>query len=442
MSHSKQAGTPADQSHTDLYRAMSGEGSIAELIGGALWYTQSVTGSSAYLYIASQGLPPGHLKVIAAGTMERPGFAGEFEGDTGRPRLDHLPLLQSGLRQGLRLGPQAYATPLCELPANDPMAGYVRGYQSAIEVPIFDRGEVFGHLVLLREGTEPATERQVEFAVHATDVYIRSIVSHRLREALARTSMLLERELQTVATIQKQLLPPIPADSPHSSFAARYVPCTRASGDFYSMRRNGPHTFTMVIADVAGHGAGAAVVVAMLRAWFGVFRLGWRPIELVAVDINQLWSEIGSLCTFATAIFLEVDERTGGVRCINCGHPPALVIAADGSVRELNHDSSLPLGVMPEITTPVVSDSIQPGDTLLLYTDGITEATNLAGEQLGVRALCGILRSAMALSNVGACADALTRALSEFQTGVTPADDQCFVLARLIALSPERGAEL
>jgi sigma-B regulation protein RsbU (phosphoserine phosphatase) len=241
----------------------------------------------------------------------------------------------------------------------------------------------------------------------------------------------LSPELADIVRIQRSLLPPIPDDTKAISFAVRYSPCAHAGGDFYSIRKTRENHYALVIADVSGHGAGAAVVVAMFRAWMGAFRLGWQPLETIASGINTLWSEVSSLSNFATAQFYEINEITGWIRSINCGHPPALVVSPDGKVRELLHDRSLPLGVVPELETTILEDTIMPGETLVLYTDGIIEARNSAREFFGSERLADALGALAGVADLQTLADSLMRRVVEFSTGAPQADDQCLLLARV-----------
>jgi phosphoserine phosphatase RsbU/P len=241
----------------------------------------------------------------------------------------------------------------------------------------------------------------------------------------------LSHELEAVGKIQRLLLPPIPADTPAISFAVRYLPSAMAGGDFYSIRKTRPDHYALVIADVAGHGAGAAVVMAMLRAWMGAFRLGWLPLEKIASGINTLWCETAVLPVFATAAFFEVNERTGWIRSIHCGHPPALIVSADGAIREIRHQSFLPLGIEPVLETAIIEDNLNPGDTLVLYTDGITDARRTDQELFGDDRLLQALRCIGKTPNLQSAADSLLREVTLFCDGAPQADDQCLVMARI-----------
>lgn len=187
----------------------------------------------------------------------------------------------------------------------------------------------------------------------------------------------------------------------------------------------------MVIANVAGHGAGAAVVVAMFRAWLGAFRLGWQPLEKIATGINTLWVETTSLPVFATAAFFELNEQTGWIRSIHCGHPPALVVSADGTVRPLRHRAFLPLGIEPNLETEIVEDYLFPGDTLALYTDGITEARNTAGELFGSERLEAGLSQSAKQADLQSAANSFMQQVWQFSGARPQGDDQCLLLARM-----------
>ncbi|HUB25553.1 MAG TPA: PP2C family protein-serine/threonine phosphatase [Tepidisphaeraceae bacterium] len=239
------------------------------------------------------------------------------------------------------------------------------------------------------------------------------------------------RELEAIAKIQRLLLPPVPADTEAISFAVRYLPSAVAGGDYYGIRKTRQDHFALVIADVAGHGAVAAVVMAMFRAWTGAFQLGWLPADKIASAINTLWTETTTLPIFATAAFFEVNELTGKIRSIHCGHPPGLIVSASGAIREIRHQSVLPLGIEPTMETTIVEDTLSPGDTLVLYTDGITEARNPAGDLFGVDRLIEALRQVGQTPNLHSAADSLLEHVTRFSAGLPQSDDQCLVLARI-----------
>jgi phosphoserine phosphatase RsbU/P len=129
------------------------------------------------------------------------------------------------------------------------------------------------------------------------------------------------------------------------------------------------------IADVAGHGYRAAMVMAMLRTWIAAARY-FNPSGIsIATDLNSFFAEIGDLKTFVTMVLLRIDLQTGEFSMRNCGHPFPRLRRRDGSVVFLDEGRTLPLGIpSDEPYGPEATGQLLRGESLVLFTDGITES--------------------------------------------------------------------
>src|SRR6185369_3659677 len=189
----------------------------------------------------------------------------------------------------------------------------------------------------------------------------------------------LEAELRSVGNLQRRLLPPVPLGLPGYDVAVRYTTSSRAGGDYYDfLRRDG--RLGVVVADASGHGSPAALLMGMARV---LFRNSWLPGTAPGDILSQVHAAlIGNTPAgeFVTACCLALDAPSGHIEYALAGHPRPLVArGATARVEVLDTPDGTPLGVFegPHYTT--CSADLSPGDSLLAYTDGLTEAMDSAG---------------------------------------------------------------
>lgn len=236
---------------------------------------------------------------------------------------------------------------------------------------------------------------------------------------------------QAIGDLQKHLLPEQLPEIHGYEFAVYYRPCEVAGGDFYGFQPFSDGRMGFVVADVAGHGAIAAVMMAALRSALAAFRVFGRLRESAPQDVNSVIHELAVPGMFITAFFVSLDPPTGTIYCGNCGHPPAFIYRNDGTL-ETNHGAGdLPLGIVPQIAPPTLVLRLHLGDSLILYTDGITEARSEDGEQFGDYKLAQAITRASTLSAQGLC-DAIVHQLQVHENASVPADDQCVLVCRRV----------
>ena len=197
----------------------------------------------------------------------------------------------------------------------------------------------------------------------------------------------LEYDLELAAQIQKGLLP-----SPNTvfegwDFAHYYQAAGAVGGDYCDLIRENGHLY-FIMADVSGKGVAAAMLASNLRAVFrSLIPLG-LSVEEFMVRANRLFRESALPSQYATTVFGRTSTK-GDLELVNVGHPPVL-LAQDGAIRRFE-SSCRPLGIWSDETVCVTRGQMSPGDTLVLYTDGISEATNDRDEEYGVEAVAKLL---------------------------------------------------
>lgn len=215
-------------------------------------------------------------------------------------------------------------------------------------------------------------------------------LKHELEQAYRR----LDREQQIVGDLQRELLPAAPPALPGWRFAVHYATSTRAGGDYYDFFPLKDGRLGLVIADASGHGTPAAVVMAMLRALLHTAPEGLAAPRQVLEQLDTRLYGNTPRSIFATACWVTLDPRSGDLEYASAGHCPALVVRArSGRVEPLTEGGGPPLGLFDAAAYPAGRARLEPGDMLVLYTDGLTEAMDPAHEMFGEERLCALLEA-------------------------------------------------
>lgn len=243
-----------------------------------------------------------------------------------------------------------------------------------------------------------------------------------------------ERLQQLTTTLQQTLLPPTLADVPGLNVAAHYhiASVDEVGGDFYDLFPLADGTWGMFLGDVCGKGAAAAAVTSLARYTLRAAAVYDPDPAAVLSNLNTVLNHEynGIDPRFCTVLFglLTPDGDLGGfeITLASGGHPPALLIRADGTADYLPTPDGQLIGVLPDAHISTTTFRLDPGDTLLLHTDGLTEAhTAIAGDRYGDEALLDFGR-ALAPTTAETTVSAIRELLDTLGTGV---DDDTAVLA-------------
>ncbi len=239
----------------------------------------------------------------------------------------------------------------------------------------------------------------------------------------------LESELQMSQMVQRALLPQQPPRIPGLNVAAFSRPAQIVGGDYFDFVpfKDGSQGFVM--ADVSGHGVSAGMLMTSLQtAFHTLVPVLDTPLEVLE-RINHLYIHNINFTTFVTIFFGKLDPATRMLTYANAGHNSAYLLRADGS-EELLHPTGPAIGLMEGFLVHAEQVQLEPGDTLVLYTDGVTEAADRNGTQLGIDGLAKVVRD-----NVASTAEQLIqrvlRAVNTFTDGIQPVDDTTMVIAKV-----------
>jgi PAS domain S-box-containing protein len=191
----------------------------------------------------------------------------------------------------------------------------------------------------------------------------------------------IEQELQVARLIQQTLLPKSLPELAGYQIAVYYQPAREVGGDFYDSLQLPDGRLGLIVGDVSGKGVPAAIVMAITRTMLrAAYRLG-SPAEILEQANNILYPEIPPNM-FVTCLVALLDCRTGRLHYANAGHDPPYLRHADGVSEELRA-TGMPLGLMPNMSYEQKEITLEPGDSVLLYSDGLVEAHDPRREMFG-----------------------------------------------------------
>jgi phosphoserine phosphatase RsbU/P len=222
------------------------------------------------------------------------------------------------------------------------------------------------------------------------------------REALAKTVQQqrddLLQDVKLAAQVQRLFLPSGKPVIDGLEIAGMMLPLRGVGGDYYDYIPIDPHTIQVVIADVAGKGVPAALLMSATAA---AMRLEANRDRNMLAQVERLNTEIGAVSDperYVTLLVAEIDTHKRIIHYVNCGHNPALLFrATTGTLTRLN-SSCPPIGLSPEEICELSSTDLSPGDVLVFYTDGVSEAENHLGEEFGMERLSATVRRGSSLS--------------------------------------------
>jgi sigma-B regulation protein RsbU (phosphoserine phosphatase) len=238
----------------------------------------------------------------------------------------------------------------------------------------------------------------------------------------------LEYDLELAARIQNELLPAPDFAVPGWQVAYHYRPAGVIGGDYFDVMSDGRGGAYFLIADVAGKGVAAAMLTANLRAVFRALAPLSLEIEELMARANHLFCESKLPMQYATVVFGH-SSASGQMQLVNAGHLPALLVRCDG-IKELG-SNDIPLGLFCDQRFTATPAEFFPGDMLVLYTDGVTEAQDVQGKEYGIAKLNALVREGKFTcpeSVIQACRECL----QEFRGTAERTDDETLLAIQYV----------
>jgi serine phosphatase RsbU (regulator of sigma subunit) len=287
------------------------------------------------------------------------------------------------------------------------------------------RGEFLG--VLYLDSRRPAAfsklDRQILDALAADAA---SILDNARLVERERERQRMEQEINIARDIQQALLPRDFREFPHLAVSGINFPCLSVGGDYFDVFPLSERRTAFLIADVSGKGLGAALLTTMLQGALSGMTLGTDPAR-VFNHVNRFLCSHSEVGRYAT-MFFGILDQDGGMDYINAGHPSPFLIR-HGVAEEPFTEGSYPVGLVQEAEYVTARVKLEPGDTLILFSDGVTEAMDPGEELYGVPRLREVLtgQSDCALDKLQ---KSILESVENFSKGAHQADDLTLLIVR------------
>lgn len=246
------------------------------------------------------------------------------------------------------------------------------------------------------------------------------------------------RELEIAAEIQQSLLPTSLPQVGNLSMAVASMPASEVGGDFYDFITVSDHNLTVVIGDVAGKGIPAAMLTSLTRTMLRVEALhAEAPHQIIRQANNLLHQDLSRTDSFVTAFVAAIDPVTGRLHYASAGHVPAILWRYRSGTTELLKATSVPIGISGYQGEESRSLRLGPGDILLLYTDGITEAQAPGGDLFGIERLTQTLKT-KAPQPVETIQEHIQATITNFSDEAANRDDASLLVIKMVPQPEEQ----
>ena len=388
----------------------------------------SFTRTEGYLALSRRGLPQGQFKITRAMLDPK-----AMRDNTVNPwqAWDDLPTQTGGFLGAAIADDRPKYFPDVRI-ENDPVLGNrITAFRSVVVTPLFDEGQALNWGIILRHAPDAFTHDEIEEFLYRGNLIGRMTRNLIIRGEVERLNRELTAQLQEIAAVQRALLPDRTPAVPGLSIASSFLTSLHAGGDYFDYFDLTDGRWGVLIADVAGHGAGAATVVAMLSSILHAYApRADGPVDMLA-NANRELVRKNLESNFVTAFLAFFDEHRREVVYANAGHHRPLIHHAGGSVTELRDAASMPLGIVDDNSFTEAGCIIEPGQTVVMYTDGITEAfsPDPKRDMFGVQRLHDALRTC---TGEPTCViESIHRRLFEHTGSRDRDDDQTIVAVRV-----------
>ncbi len=346
---------------------------------------------------------------------------------------------------------------------------------SSLTVPLKDnKGEVIGVLQLLNaldsEGNIVPFDEYNRLVVESLSSQAAVVLNNHMLIQQQQKMNKIENDIQIARRIQQNFLPNTLPDVPGWEIGGRFQPAREVAGDFYDFfMMMGDRRLGIIIADVCDKGVGAALFMSLMRSLLRAFTMmshnvNWAeslfedpnasfsvktPAGRLAIRANALKTAVVNtneyitthhldLNMFATMFFGMLDPATGTLLYINGGHPPVMIIGPDGTIKQRLEGTGPAVGMFPGAEFEIADAHLDPGDIMLGFTDGVTDARNPAGKLFHEEGLIKLIHPP--LDSANGLLDRIDNALYNYISDAVQFDDITMVAARRLPLE-EKGKQ-
>lgn len=304
----------------------------------------------------------------------------------------------------------------------------LQGVRSVLAVPLGVSEKVFGIIYAdspIAEGR--FTEDHLKVLTTLASVAAIRVENARLVESRFQQERL-ERELQLAMEIQQRFQPTAPPQVAGYELQGISFPCYEIGGDYYDFIQKDDGRLVIALGDVSGKGTAAALLMSSLHAAIHAQTGSHDTLVETISAVNRYLADNIPSNRFVTLFYAELDPDSGAFSFLNAGHNPPLIVHSAGTVEQLA-SGGLPLGIKADAEYREGRTTLQPGDVLVIYSDGVTEAASPSGEEFGPTRLYEVVSRNVEASAAG-IRDRIESALTKFSQGTQAADDITLVIVK------------
>jgi len=304
----------------------------------------------------------------------------------------------------------------------------LQGVRAVLAVPLGVSEKVFGIIYAdspIAEGR--FTEDHLKVLTTLASVAAIRVENARLVEARLERERL-ERELALASEIQQRFQPTAPPHINGYELQGISFPCYEIGGDYYDFIEREDGRLVIALGDVSGKGTAAALLMSSLHTAIHAQSASHDSLVATISAVNRYLADNIPANRFVTLFYAELDPDSGSMAFLNAGHNPPLIVHAAGTVEQLA-SGGLPLGIKPDAEYREGRTQLQPGDVLVIYSDGVTEAVSPSGEEFGPTRLYEVVSRNVDASAAG-IRDRIESSLTKFAQGTSAADDITLVIVK------------
>ena len=345
--------------------------------------------SDYMISMSTKGLPEGQYRVTRQIDIAaiREGRTSLEKADPWGPR-GAIPVVSGGFLGKLIAGKRPLLLHDLHVREDPVLGDSIAHLGSVIVMPLYDEGEPRYWNLAFRREPEAFTPEHLEQSLLVANLTGGTNTRLLLVEEVRKLNARLQHEFEEVARVQRALLPRSTPNIPGLEVATSYLPSEQAGGDYFDFFRFEDGTWGIMIADVSGHGAAAATVMAMFHGILHAYAGPGKSPDAVLAYANKRLLDAAIDGSFVTAFLGIYEPQTGRVTYARSGHnPPLFKDGKTGAVEVMDGAGSLPLGVFEPYEISMACIQLKPMDTIVLYTDGITEAMDSARDMFGTERL-------------------------------------------------------
>jgi serine phosphatase RsbU (regulator of sigma subunit)/pSer/pThr/pTyr-binding forkhead associated (FHA) protein len=304
----------------------------------------------------------------------------------------------------------------------------LQGVRSVLAVPLGVGANVFGIIYADSPLSDNRfTEDHLKLLTTLASVAAIRVENARLTEEQMERERL-EREQQVASEIQQRFLPAAAPQIEGWELQGISFPCYEIGGDYYDFIQREDGKLVVALGDVSGKGTAAALLMSSLHAAIHAQADTHDSISETIGAVNRYLVESIPPNRFVTLFYAELDPRNGTLTFLNAGHNPPLIVHAGGTMEQLAA-GGLPLGIMSDAEFREGRTQLRPGDVLVIYSDGVSEAVNPSGEEFGPTRLYEVVARNLDASASG-IRDRIESAVTKFCQGTPAADDITLVIVK------------